>query len=619
MTETTALQSAIDKRVKAIPAASKAAFFSAVILAYAVHLWVFTNLIPNSDGIDRIFDEQEMTVSGRWFLTYVTRLTGSVEAPALLGFVSVLALALTAAVVVDALGIRTRTGGIFAGAFLVVSTALAYTYGFMFTSAAYAIAILMSAVSVQIVLRGFGFHLRNPQNCVHSDEDHICSKEDSIRSNKDGAHIEESRNCSSVDRSHIDGSPAHNAGSRATTVHISGRKKAVSFLAGTVLLCCSLGIYQAYLGISLALWLGWIIISALDREQKTQSFRNIITVFAMIAAGSVLYYVVLKIFLAVKHLELLSYHGMNTFGSDLSVSFVTRRMTRVYGDFFRQLFIPGSEKYITLSMNVLNILLAVLFLGVFIRLIRRSGKKHVTVPAVLALLCLPAACNFPEFLDTSAPHMRYPMVMLYVLLVALLDLQARQTSVADPYAVLPESSVAADRMTTERAESSAAAVISLLLCAYLLVTAQYCNRVYTALEVSHQATQSFLTTLATRIESTEGYRSDMEVVIIGTPSASILASGVPEFDEISVYQGPADSVLKETKHIYYYLEKWLNIPWEEPAEETMKEVSDSALFQSLPIYPDDGSIVIDGDRLIVRLSEAYQPKSEMELAYEQRH
>jgi hypothetical protein len=614
MTDTTALQSAIYKKLKAIPAASKAAFFSAVILAYAVHLWVFTNLIPNSDGIDRIFDEQEMTVSGRWFLTYVTRLTGSVEAPALLGFVSVLALALTAAVVVDVLGIRTRAGGIFTGAFLVVSTALAYTYGFMFTSAAYAIAILMSAVSVQIVLHGFGYNLRRSETRAQSRENR-----------------------------------AHSAGTRVAAAEISSRRKAVRFLAATVILCCSLGIYQAYLGISLALWLGWIILSAVDREQKTQSFRHILTVFAMIAAASVLYYVVLKIFLAVKHLELLSYHGMNTFASSLSASFVATRMLRVYADFVRQLFIPGSEKYITLPMNVLNVLLAVLFLVTLFRLIRHSGKKYSAVSALLALLCLPAACNFPEFLDSSAPHMRYPMVMLYVLLMALLDLQARQTTgqmaekttrqTEDRHAniahketgvstepagsesvgVTAQMSAGTLRKTAWTKATFAEAVVSLLLFAYLLVTAQFCNRVYTALETAHQATQSFLTTLATRIESTEGYHSDMDVIIIGTPSTSILASGVPEFDEISVYQGPADSVLKSTKHIYYYLEKWLNIPWEEPSEETMKEVSDSELFKSLPIYPDDGSIVIDGNRVIVRLSEAYKPKTEMELAYEQRH
>ena len=51
-----------------IPAAQRAAFLSCVITGYLTHLYAFTNLIPNADGLSRVFDLQQMTVSGRWFL-----------------------------------------------------------------------------------------------------------------------------------------------------------------------------------------------------------------------------------------------------------------------------------------------------------------------------------------------------------------------------------------------------------------------------------------------------------------------------------------------------------------------------------------------------------------------
>ena len=50
----------------------KAAFFGCLLSGYLVHLYVFTNIIPNSDGLSRIFDPQQMTVSGRWFLHFAS-------------------------------------------------------------------------------------------------------------------------------------------------------------------------------------------------------------------------------------------------------------------------------------------------------------------------------------------------------------------------------------------------------------------------------------------------------------------------------------------------------------------------------------------------------------------
>ena len=44
-----------------IPATSLAAFLSCFLSGYLIHLFAFTNLIPNSDGLSRVFDPQQMT------------------------------------------------------------------------------------------------------------------------------------------------------------------------------------------------------------------------------------------------------------------------------------------------------------------------------------------------------------------------------------------------------------------------------------------------------------------------------------------------------------------------------------------------------------------------------
>ena len=84
------------------------------------------------------------------------------------------------------------------------------------------------------------------------------------------------------------------------------------------------------------------------------------------------------------------------------------------------------------------------------------------------------------------------------------------------------------------------------------------------------------------------------------------------------YSVPMDTVAPLNKHIYYYLNDWLNVPLEEPDEETMKSVSQSAAFRRMPLYPADGSVQRIDDRIVVKIQKEYTPKSGYELAYENR-
>ncbi|MGE4276714.1 MAG: hypothetical protein AB7E30_05970, partial [Lawsonibacter sp.] len=88
--------------------------------------------------------------------------------------------------------------------------------------------------------------------------------------------------------------------------------------------------------------------------------------------------------------------------------------------------------------------------------------------------------------------------------------------------------------------------------------------------------------------------------------------------QVDHYSVPQNTVTLLNKHIYYYLNDWLNVPVEEPDEETMLAVSDSPEFEAMPLYPQDGSVQILDGRVVVKLQEHYTPKSEFEIAYENR-
>ena len=137
-----------------IPATAWAAFLSCFLSGYLIHLFAFTNLIPNSDGLSRVFDPQQMTVSGRWFLHYASALNSFTQMPALIGFLSIVFLSLAAAAAVLTLGLHSRTLSALAGVLMAAFPCLGYTFLYMFTASAYCLAILLAVLSVWLAQKG---------------------------------------------------------------------------------------------------------------------------------------------------------------------------------------------------------------------------------------------------------------------------------------------------------------------------------------------------------------------------------------------------------------------------------------------------------------------------------
>ena len=50
----------------------------------------------------------------------------------------------------------------------------------------------------------------------------------------------------------------------------------------------------------------------------------------------------------------------------------------------------------------------------------------------------------------------------------------------------------------------------------------------------------------------------------------------------------------------------------------MKAVAASSQFKAMPLYPADGSVALLDGRVVVKVQETYTPKSDYEIAYENR-
>lgn len=517
-----------ESRAKAIPRPIRAAFFACVILGFVIHLFAFTNMIPNSDGLARMYDTQQMTVSGRWFLHYASMLHGFVQAPALIGGLSVLFLALSAAMTADVLDIRHTFAAIAVGASFVIIPALAYTFLYMFTASAYAFAVMLAVGAVWLL-----------------------------------------------------------------------RKKKWGFVPAALLLACSMGTYQAYFAVAASLALMGVILDLLDAEKPLKTtVREGFRALGMLAAAAVAYGVILVIFLKVKHLELLDYRGIGTAGAGFSAAAILRNLPAALKQVIAYFFVPDAS-FSSVGLTAGNI---ALILSAAVAAAATAVRQKIwQEPARLALLIvgavlLPVAFNMTRLLSELSPNMYYSFAMVYVFAAALLD----RTELPKIGGFLRKTACCA----------FALAVLS---------NAQVCNLVYTSSATAHRATEAFATNLVARVEQTPGYRADMEVVIIGTFPRSRYHTTSPMFDAVEHYSCLSDTVIQLNKHVYYYLNDWLNVPWEQPGEDVMTAVSDSEAFQAMPLYPDDGSVKIEDGRVIVKLAPSYIPKQPYEIAYENRH
>lgn len=506
----------------------KTAFFACVIAGFLVHLFAFTNIIPNSDGLSRVFDEQQMTVSGRWFLHYASMFHGYVQAPMLIGSLSVLFLAVAAVLTVDVLQIRSRLASGLCGIFMVVFPSVAYTNMFVFTASAYGFGILLAVLSVW-----------------------LCRRWPKV------------------------------------------------FPLAAIPLACAVGTYQAYFAVAASLALCCVICDLLQQDMPLRKVVvQMVKLLTVLLVGAVLYYLILRLFLWAKDLELLSYRGMNVFGKELSFAGILNGLRDTYEQFCRYFWVPGTASYVTVPLILVQDLL---FLAggaaLVVRLIRGGLYRQ---PGRIALLLLagammPLIFNFSEMLADSSPVMRYSLVFAYILPLVLLD------------------HVNENESRWLRGTACVAGAGIILLCA------QIANTAYTTSATAHRATQAFATNLVSRVESLPGYRSDMDVIVIGSFPDDVYYNGV-EGLALAEHKSSclSSSVMPLNKHIYYYLNDWLNVPWEEPGEDEMTAVAESEEFQSMPLYPSDGSVAIMDGQVIVRLAQTYTPKQDFEIAYENR-
>ncbi|MBQ3705640.1 MAG: glucosyltransferase domain-containing protein [Clostridia bacterium] len=359
---------------------------------------------------------------------------------------------------------------------------------------------------------------------------------------------------------------------------------------GVLLGGCSVGIYQAFLPLILSLTLLYDLKSLMDGAESPAAFFRHLLLQALCLAGIMAVYLAgSRIFLAAYGLELSPYMGISQSDS-LPLETYLARAGSAWLEFFRPTryvqwdMYPQHVHYLYLLMLVLDGVMA-------LRLALLPGRKGLwKAAAVIPLLLLfPLACNF-IFVLSGEVHglMVYGQVMQTALFVLLADRTASSLAAARLPGGLPRAG---------RAVSLLAALILGLGCA---MYARYDNQCYLKTAFQQQQAIAWNTELVARIKSAPGFREDQLVVMLNRDRAAdgtLYNIGELDFLKLTGY----DANLQEYVNNWAwdaFLQRWCGfgswLIYETKPYEDWPEV------QAMPSYPEDGSIQVVRDLLIVK-------------------
>lgn len=134
----------------------------------------------------------------------------------------------------------------------------------------------------------------------------------------------------------------------------------------------------------------------------------------------------------------------------------------------------------------------------------------------------------------------------------------------------------------------------------VLMNVYFANECYLKAEILQQQTISEMTVLITRIKSVEHYKDDMPVSIILTDESDSTRTDNSVFDDIVIkpFGLRLNDPFSSDRNLINCLSIWCGFsPEYVDAEsfENMKEV------EEMPVYPDDGSIRIINNTVVVKL------------------
>lgn len=369
-----------------------------------------------------------------------------------------------------------------------------------------------------------------------------------------------------------------------------------SIVAG-ILICVSLGLYQGFLAT------GICICNLYFCFKKSDSFKeDIFSLFKTIlffVLGVVEYLIANSIFLKVFNTKMTSYQNMDTWGIVSAKEYLGRIKESVV------VFLLGDLAYTEVGRKFYPVcIMALAFVAIvwLILLFKRFNKKiHIFLWKTLIMMCLPFAYGFHYIIGGATIHPEMVYSSSLILVSILIFAEMIRNSVSSEINNTSEKKRNQKRSGWNTISNISKYIAYVVVIVMFVVFFRYDNILYFKASTEHEEDVAFLNRLATRIQSVEGYNDDYPVYFYNIEQ--VQDNSFFRHPQLASYDYLPYNNQINNMDIYWYLNNWVGYGPQMVVESETEQIISSKEFDEMAVYPDDGSIRIISDVIVVKFTE----------------
>ncbi len=352
-------------------------------------------------------------------------------------------------------------------------------------------------------------------------------------------------------------------------------------------MACSLGIYQAYMPITISLFVLLLLRQTLLGQRSLwELIRRGLFYCSALILGLLLYYVFLRLSLALSHSTLNNYQGIQDMGN-LSFSELPALIRRAVGSVLR---IPVKDYC---GINTLGILKGIyLLLGI----LSLCAISHALIFRVRkwSMAFLTAVLCFAFVLAVNFIVIMCPKAGIYTLMVySFVLLSCAPLMIIE---CLPSANRTQLRLRSILSRGCSW-LLAVLICTYIYTT----NANYSVIYFANRQTENYITSLVTQVRMSEGFDPEQRWAFIGTLSDPLLQS---KWNAVSRFGGFSSSLdLLRGYSWPHWITHYIGYTVPMASAEEIQELASSESVLSMPCWPKDGSIQIIEDTIVIKFSQ----------------
>lgn len=363
---------------------------------------------------------------------------------------------------------------------------------------------------------------------------------------------------------------------------------AVRTLLSVVLTACSLGIYQAYLPITISIFVLFLMKKLLT-EENTPWYRHVyhgIYLCVCLALGVIAYFVILNIFLKVQNMTLTGYQNISSAGK-INLMELPQMVSRAIGTIFwlpeKNVFSLSPLPFLTRVYEVLGVFTLALVIFLLVQ------KKMKPLQTLLFLVLCGLYPLSAAFIVVMCYHSALYTIMMYGIVMIF------------PFPIVIYEALPREGRETLRTffRKGLVLLLGLVLFCYFYVA----DLNYTAMYYSNRQAENFYSSVVTQVRMTEGFTADKRWALVGFPKDPLLKNKWQDIDALGGF-GPSDRLVGAYSRIDW-IENYVGYSVRYVEAEDAKKLLQTAPVQAMPCWPDQGSIQVIDDMVVVKFSDDF--------------